>query len=72
MKPQPKRELAIDRVFERDWVICFYASPDALEDVKGFGRIEPWETGSSRYWLYVNKMYDFNEIVEYMRNYEKD
>lgn len=71
MKPQPKKEVAIEAVFELDYQILFFCSPDALEDFREFGRIEKWEYDSNKYWLYVDRRYDLAEVVEYINNYDR-
>lgn len=70
IKPQPKRELAIDEIIEPMSIIYFYGTPDAIADIQTFETIQDGPHGTKR--LIVSKIYDFDEVLEYMRNYEKD
>ena len=67
-KPQPKRELAIDKVLGPLNTVYFYASSDALEDIKPFGLISAAHA-PNHYRLGVDKRYDFAEVVAYMEAY---
>lgn len=67
MKPQLKRELAIDIIHRSVNVIIFYASADAAEDFREFGHLQ--ECGKERYSLIVDARYDFEEVLKYIENY---
>ena len=68
-KPEPKREAAVDRYHETAGSIDFYASPDALEDIKEFGYVLPDPIIPNRYILYVDKRYNFQEVLAYIEKY---
>ena len=67
-KPKPKREAAVEWVGESIRTIYFYASRDACEDIAGFGDVEEL-TGKERYSIRVDARYDFQEVVDYIKNY---
>ena len=65
-RPQPKTEVAIRWIMKETKFICMNASPDALSDLAEFGQVvgnehEPW--------LIVDARYDFDEVVDYIKNY---
>ena len=71
-KPQPKSEVAIYYAIDVARDICVYASPDALGDLKEFGRL--WqdsgkENEPSLWHISVDARYDFQEVVDYIKNY---
>jgi len=68
-KPQLKRELAVEWSNEPTHFISFYATPDAVEDVKQFGRITLFSDAPNLYHLVVDGRYDFQEVLEYLKNY---
>ena len=68
-KPQPKSEMALDWYSQNQMVIYFYASKDALEDIKDFGLIIPGGKGNEHYWLTVDSRYDFNQVLQYIKDY---
>jgi hypothetical protein len=68
-KPQPKREIGIEWMHDNR-IICLYATKDALEDLKEFGTIHDAANGlKEQYWLLVDARYDFQEVVDYIKNY---
>lgn len=73
MRPQIKREVSIDQIIEDRRLICVYLTPDALEDIKEFtSSIDYFKYSSPNYYhLFIDPRYDFDEVVEYIRNYEK-
>ena len=68
MKPQPKKEIAIDWAGKNVNLIYFYASVDALEDMREFGTVES-VSNYNQYRLEVDKRYDFDEVVKYIQEY---
>lgn len=67
-KPTLKREVVITQVTPEFRSIYFYASQDAADDFKSFGKLEPWPGGAS-YRLEVDPRFSFDEVVEYIRQY---
>lgn len=71
-KPQIKREIFIYKVIEDRQLICTHLTPDALEDMKEFTfSITRFISSPNYYHLFIDPRYDFNEVVEYIRSYEK-
>lgn len=68
-KPTMKREVVVTQATPRYRSIYFYASQDAAEDFKTFGKLEPWAGGDSSYRLEVDPRLHFDEVVEYIRQY---
>jgi len=70
MKPIPKIEIAIDNIMPDKGIIIGWATRDALNDIKTFGIIFPHPlSGEDGFWLKVDGRYDFNEVLEYIKNY---
>ena len=68
-KPRPEREVAIRATNKEVYFITFNASPDAITELAEFGRIYPVE---GYYELYVDRRYDFDEVVAYIENYGQE
>lgn len=69
-KPKIKKELAIAHALKALYIIYFYASPDAIEDLYDFGMVEPQDAiADSYYSILVDRRYDIDDVVEYMENY---
>ena len=68
-KPQPKREVIVRFADRNVKHIYFYASSDAIEDFRDFGVIAP---NFSHHCLIVDQRYDFEEVLEYVENYDKE
>jgi len=66
-KPKPKKEVAVGTISEKERVVFFNASRDAAGDFAEFGFITEFETC---YLLFVDRRFDFNEVVTYMENYD--
>ena len=69
IKPTPKKEVAIDWASELNKIIFFYSTPDALSDFISFGSVVEW-TRQNYYRLKVDSRFDFNEVLEYIRDYD--
>ena len=68
--PQLKRELAINWCDESMYTIIFYATSDAAEEIKQFGQLTPnFCSTPNLYHLAVDKRYDFQEVLEYLKQY---
>lgn len=65
-KPQPQVEVAI-RVISPGVFVSFYATPDAASEFAEFGKLD--DEGTSKYILWVDTRYNFNEVVEYIKGY---
>ena len=66
-KPQTKREVSVDWIGISEGLIHFYASKDALEDIRDFGHID--DIGPNHYGLLVDTRFDFQEVLDYIKNY---
>lgn len=65
-KPKPKKEAAI--VTANKPTILVNCTKDALEDFKEFCQIiTPYPP--STYSLWIDSRYDFDEVIEYIKNY---
>lgn len=65
-KPRMKRTIGIRNAYENQRHIYFDATPDIAAEMKDYGKVMGWEG----YWLLrVDSRYDFNDVLEYMRNY---
>lgn len=69
-KPQPKKEVAILHVMPTARCITMNASSDAARDFAEFGVMHFYEN-NGQYWLTVDGRYDFDEVVEYISNYDR-
>ena len=67
-KPQPKREVSISAMSPDKSIVYLYASKDAAEDIKEFGEMSQW-TRPNQYRLQIDSRYDFQEVVDYIKNY---
>lgn len=65
-KPKPKREVAIEVAIKVTRNIFFYASKDAIEDLRAFGDIT--EMGNPLI-LHVDPRFNFDEVVKYIEEY---
>lgn len=69
-EPQMKKELAVDKVLTITGIIVFYANSNISELLQRYGKVTKiWE---NRYSITVDKRYDFDEVIEYFENYNKD
>lgn len=68
-KPRIKREVAIESIFPQTQAIHFYASPDAAEELGEFGTTTSGGLIKNKYRLQVDARFDFDEVVEYIKNY---
>lgn len=68
-KPQPKREVAITFHDEGTRTITFDASKDAVNDFREFGVIFPQKEVQFRATLLVSAIFDFDEVLTYIQNY---
>ncbi len=64
-KPQPKKAVVITNYNNKE--IAFYASSKAMNRIRNFGSIRGYTNGKKT--LTVSERYDFNEVLEYMKNY---
>ena len=62
-------EIAISFANKVNYGIGLHASFDAIEDFKTFGRIF---TVRDLHILFVDRRYDFDEVLDYIKNYDKD
>lgn len=67
-KPQPKRETALRVVNPSTRFIEFCASSDAVQEFAEFGYVGT--LGGNRYYITVDARYDFEEIANYIRDYD--
>ena len=65
-KPQPKISLLVQDHDKRRGKIAFYATEQAIDDVREFGEISRIENYIE---LHVSQRYDFDEVLAYMQNY---
>lgn len=66
-KPTLKAEVAIDMIFPAARLIVFYSTPDAASEFEEFGKM--FAESPSRFHLFVDARYDFDEVVMYIKNY---
>jgi hypothetical protein len=64
-----KREVAIDAIIFGPNVIGVYATPDAVTVLVEFGTIAPVPEFNNMYRLTVDKRFDFEEVVKYVKSY---
>jgi hypothetical protein len=69
MKPQRKSEIAIESAMPNQYIIYFYASDAAAKELAEFGSLQKL-TKKDNYKLDVDRRYDFNEVVEFIKNYK--
>ena len=67
-KPQVKRELAVTSILEGSFITFQTKSNDCIDDVREFGRVSYCKL-LDNYTLYVHACYDFDEVLEYMKDY---
>ena len=67
-KPTMVREVGIDCVLENLRIIYVDATPDAISDFTEFGDVNQI-AGKNRYHIRVDTRYDFQAVVNYIRNY---
>jgi len=69
-KPVMTREVAVKDASPSLGWIHFYASPDAVEEFMAFGLCEPQSyLGGDGYRLQVDPRCDFEEVLNYIKNY---
>jgi hypothetical protein len=68
--PQMKSEIAISSIAAGSRVISFNCSPSMLIKMKNFGHITMNNPGF--YSIIVDARYEFNEVLEYIRDGCKD
>jgi len=66
-KPELQSEVAVSYSFKNASEIFFYATSDALEDLKEFGQIV--SLNGHEYKILVDKRYKFDDVLEYIENY---
>lgn len=67
-KPQPKKEVSI--TFTKKPIIAIDSTKDALDDFREFCQsIMSFESMPNSYHLWIDSRYDFDEVVEYIKNY---
>ena len=69
MKPQLKREVAVDGYVKSVGMIYFYASSDAAAEFSEFGSLHKDEH-SEKYTLLIDRRFDFDEVLAYIQNYD--
>ena len=70
--PMLKKEVAIDVLLPESRCIYFFASTDAAEEFRSFGRLRP-DVGARQYYcLWVDARYNFDEVLAYIQNYDKE
>lgn len=75
-KPMTKKEVTVTEYFKESRIIHLYASRDAAQGFTEFGTL--WtgaDLGSANpppdyYMLIVDARFDFDEVIEYIQNYE--
>ena len=70
-KPEPKRQLAIKFYDKTTGLIAIEAIPDIIEDFREYGNLYS-DNRKNRYDLFVSELYDFQEVLTYIQNYEDD
>ena len=70
-KPEPKRQLAIKFYDKTTGIIAIEAIPDIIEDFRQYGNLYG-DNRINRYDLFVSKLYDFDEVLAYIQNYENN
>ena len=66
-KPQPKRDMAFCKTFPDNDMITFYCIPDALSDIDEYGEVD--HISGTQYQIKVSGLFDFDEVVEYIKNH---
>ena len=70
--PAMRTEVAIRRIdLSMQW-IEFWATPDAAQELRQFGQYLDEGNNTLCYTLKVDGRFDFDEVVEYIRNYDND
>ena len=68
-KPLPKREVAVHYFDKKGFIIDFYATKDAVDEFKEFGFVQEMPDRKNGFSLFVDKRYDFDEVLAYIENY---
>lgn len=68
-KPTIKREVAISSTFQLTRTVLFYSTNDAANDFVEFGKLVKLY-GGELYHLEVDNRFDFDEVVNYIENYD--
>lgn len=68
-KPILQREVAIKFSNPENKMIGFYATRDAMSDIKEFGAITNYNPAADYYHIEVDPRYNFEEVCEYIRSY---
>lgn len=69
--PVMKRELSIRRVDNDPPRVTFWATRDAASDISRFGYLMEYSFIPNDYTLVIDTRYDVEEVVAYIRAYEK-
>lgn len=70
--PVMKREVAVASENENQFLITFYSTRDALADIQQFGEVYPFSSTSEKYFLYVDRRFDFADVLAYIENYGEE
>jgi len=70
-KPQPKTEVAINSCVPSLRYMTIFASADAATEFKDFGSLT-LDKLIGWYTLFVDPRFDFDEVVAYIENYDKE
>jgi len=67
-RPTIKGEVAVATTVPDIYFVAFWATPDAASDFARFGQLEPLL--DNRYALFVDRRYDFDEVMQYIQSKE--
>lgn len=71
-KPTMQKEVAIEAVVPSAALVSFYATGDAASEFADYGRLTKAESIPNLYYLYVDRRFDFDEVVAFIENYGKE
>lgn len=73
LPPTPAFTFVIDAAFEDSRSIYFYATPEKYTEIQalGYGDITPHDSLSDAYVMYVNGLYDFEQVILYLQTLER-
>lgn len=66
-KPKPIVEVSVSVESKEVRLISMFASQDAVCDFREFGNL--LHTQGNEYCLFIDTRYDFDEVLEYIKNY---
>lgn len=67
-KPVMKKEVEIDFIYRSARTIHFYATNDAASEFNDYGDLDSYIRPNT-FCLVVDARFDFDEVVEYIKNY---